>query len=329
MMTRKENLMALYHHQSHDHIPVRDSAGVGGDFVEFENGPRGGAGGPDGFGMEWARNSAGSFGGTPAPGKVVLPDVTEWKKYVKFPDVTKYDWQAQAEAQNVRGIDRDAMVVEYGCWNGPFLRLVDLMTMTEGLMALVEEPEACAELLNAIVDYRITTLEYIKKYFDPDTVTIYDDFAHERGLFVSPDTYNELIFPAHKRWSDAVRSYGMIPLMHVCGKPEQVVPGFADEGFEAWTIAAPENDLVSLAGVCGDRLAFMGCWDLQGKWITPGQSPTEEELRQKVRDTMDTYGPCGNVGVSPFIINPSLDGLWAMQILGDEAVRYGTDFYCR
>ncbi len=47
MMTRKENLMAVYHHQSHDHIPVRDSAGVGGDFEEFENGPRGGSGGPD------------------------------------------------------------------------------------------------------------------------------------------------------------------------------------------------------------------------------------------------------------------------------------------
>ena len=75
MMTRKENLMAIYHHQSHDHIAsFLDFASVGGDAEEFENGPRNGTGGQDWFGMEWRRNAAGSGGGTPAPGKIILPD---------------------------------------------------------------------------------------------------------------------------------------------------------------------------------------------------------------------------------------------------------------
>ena len=47
MMNRKDNLMAIYHHQSHDHIAsFFDIASVGGDAEEFENGPAGGAGGP-------------------------------------------------------------------------------------------------------------------------------------------------------------------------------------------------------------------------------------------------------------------------------------------
>ena len=100
MMTRKDNMMALYYHQSHDHIPsFMDLAMVGGDAEEFENGPAGGSGGKDWFGMEWSRTVSGMGGGTPAPGKVILPDVAEWKKYVRFPDVSRYDWQAQANAQ--------------------------------------------------------------------------------------------------------------------------------------------------------------------------------------------------------------------------------------
>ena len=329
MMNRKDNLMAIIHHQSHDHIGgFMDKAGCGGDAEEFENGPAGGSGGLDWFGMEWARNSAGFGGGTPAPGKCTLPDVTEWKKYVKFPDVTKYDWQAQADRQ-LASFDPKEKVLEYSCWNGPFLRLVDLMIFDNGLMAFFEEPEACAELLNAIVDYRIGTLEYIKKYFNPDVVTIFEDFAHERGLFISPETYDTLISPVHKKWADAVRSYGMIPFKHVCGKCEEVVDRFVTEGFEAWTICQPENDIVGLQEKVGDKLMFSGCWDLQAKWIEPGTTPTEEQLRAKVREAIDLYGPGGNLALNPAIFHPAVNMREASPILSDELNKYGTNYYCK
>ncbi len=232
--------------------------------------------------------------------------------------------------EQLEGVDRNEKVVTYGCWNGPFLRLVDLMGMVDGLMAMIEEPEACEELLTAITDYRINTLEYIKKYFDPDIVTIFDDFAHERGLFISPDTYNELIFPQHKRWAEAVRAYGMIPDMHVCGKAEMLVPGFADEGFEAWRISAPENDLVALQKVCGDRLVFWGCWDIQAKWITPGMHPTAEDFRRKMREAMELYGPGGNIVMSGLFMNPNVeDPGAAMSAMYDEILNFGTGYYVK
>jgi hypothetical protein len=328
MMTRKENILAIYAHAPHDHIgSFADLAHVGGDAEEFENGPAGGSGGRDWFGMAWARTASGFGGGTPSPGEVLLPDVTEWKKYVHFPDVSKYDWAGQARRQ-LANVDRDSHPVDYGCWNGPFLRLVDMMTMVEGLCALVEEPEACEELLTAITDYRIGTLPYIKKYFDPDIITLYDDFAHERGLFVSPATYRDLIAPQHKRWCDAVRSYGIIPDMHVCGKPETVVPSFPDEGFAAWQVVQQENDIVRLQAECGDRLALLGCFDMQAKWIAPGQVPTEAELREKVREAIDRYGPGGNVAICGIIAHPAVDMRLARTVLHDEIVRYGTGYYC-
>lgn len=328
MMTRKENMIAIYRHQPHDHIgSYADLAHVGGDAEEFENGPANGVGGKDWFGMEWSRTPSGFGGGTPSPGKVLLPDVTRWREFVHFPDISKYDWEGQARRQ-LSGVDRDNRVVDYGCWNGQFLRLVDMMTMVEGLCSLVEEPEACHELLSAITDYRIETLPYIKKYFDPDVVTLYDDFAHERGLFVSPDTYQNLIAPQHKRWADAVRSYGIIPDMHVCGKPELVVPSFIDEGFEAWQIVQPENDILSLQKEVGDRLAFIGCVDMQAKWIQPNSIPTEEELRAKIREAIDLYGPGGNVAIICMVAHPAVNFVEAKRIMHDEIVKYGTGYYC-
>ncbi|MBO4331447.1 MAG: hypothetical protein J5827_05175 [Oscillospiraceae bacterium] len=329
MMTRKDNMMAIYNHQSHDHIGcLLDMGGVGGDDEEFENGPLGG-GGADGFGVIWAKGEpAAGGGGTPAPGHIVLPDITEWRDYVHFPDVSKYDWQSQADRQLAR-VDRKTQVIDYRCYNGPFLRLVDLMGMVEGLVSFSEEPEACEELLTAITDYRISTLEYIKKYFDPDIVTIFDDFAHERGLFISPDTYAELISPQHKRWADAVRSYGMIPDMHVCGKAESVVPSFIDEGFEAWQIVQQENDIVRLQEEVGDRLAFYGCWDLQAKWIKPGTRPTDDELRAKVREAIDLYGPGGNLALMCVINNPAVDTIPAIMTMNQEVIQYSAGYYCR
>jgi hypothetical protein len=329
MMTRKDNMMAIYNHQSHDHIgSMWDMVQVGGDAESFENGPLDCEEGADGFGLIWRRTKSGNGGGTPAPNQNLIPDITEWRDVVHFPEVDKYDWEGQAKMQ-MTGIDRNEKVIDYCCWNGPFLRLVNMMGMVEGLMAFAIDPEACEEFLNAYTDYRISTLPYIKKYFDPDVVTLFDDFAHERGLFLSPDTYDEIIKPQHKRWTEAVRSYGFIPDMHVCGKPEAVVPGFVEEGMEGWQIVQQENDIVGLQKEIADKLALIGCWDLQAKWITPGVRPTEEELRAKVREAIDKYGPGGNVAILCMILNPEVDFDESAKIMHDEVLKYGTGYYCK
>ena len=329
MMNRRDNILALLHHQSHDHIPVTaDIAMTGGSRETFENGPAGG--GPDGFGLVWQGSASAMGAGLPAPGQYVLDDVTEWKKQVRFPDVTSFDWEGMAAEQLAR-FDPKNQIQEYGLWNGQFLRLTHMMGFEEGLMALYTEPEACRELLDAITDYRISTLEYIVKYFRPDSICLYDDFATEQGLFLSPDTYYELIAPQHKKLFDAVRSYGVIPNLHICGKPEEVVPRLPEEGCEAWEICQPENDLLRLQQEVGDKLAFIGCYDMIGK--SNGfniHEPTEEELRQSMRDCIDKYGPGGNVGIMGMIMYADPQKMVStMMTLSDEAIRYGTNYYCK
>ncbi|MBR6800962.1 MAG: hypothetical protein IKM61_04350 [Eubacteriaceae bacterium] len=324
-MNRRENMLAFLNHEKHDHVPnfITDVCGVGGDNELFENGPK--EGGYDGFGCLWHKTASANGAGVPAANHIVLTDVTEWKKQVKFPKFEEFDWEGAAKAQLARA-DRNNQIVEYGFWNGQFLRLMHLMGFEEGLIAMYEEPEACAELLDAITDYRIKTLEYAVKYFKPDVVTIYDDVATERGLFMSLDTYKKLIAPTHKKFFDAAKSLGVIPNLHVCGKCEDMVPTIVEEGAHAWEICQPENDLVRLGKELGDKLAFIGGYDMIGEFAY--KDATEEELRKSVRDTIDAYAPQGNFGIMAMIMMSDMEKFGRyVGILTDEAMKYGTNYY--
>jgi|GEM_PF-240712 len=324
MMDRKENFMHFINHEPHDHIPcTADFCMVGGNMELFENGPLGG--GADEFGCIWDATDSAMGQGVPAPGQKYISDVTDWKNQVHFPDPSKYDWQAQADAQ-MPAYNPETQVLDYGCWNGQFLRLMHLLGFDNGLLALAMEPEACSEFMGAITDYRISTLPYIKKYFNPDIVTIYDDVATTANLFMSPNTYRELIAPHHKKWFAAVREQGMIPSMHICGKCESIIPDLPGEGTEMWEICEITNDLVGLQKKVGDKLAFFGGYPMNGKFSYT--DPTEEELRQSVRDTIDKYGPAGNYGFFGLIMYADPQRTFnTMMTLTDEAIKYGTNYY--
>ena len=326
MMNRRENFLRFMNHEPHDHIPcLLDVCMVGGDNEYFENGPI--EGGMDDFGCGWVKTSSGMGAGTPAPGDPVIPNPLEWEKYLKLPNPAEIDWEAQVEREmQFKGFNPEEQVLNYGCWNGPFLRLTHLMGFENGLMALFMSPDACKELLDKLVDYRIETLPYIKKYYNPDYVTIYDDFATSNNLFLSPHVYEALIAPQHKRFFDAVRSYDMIPSIHICGKCEDVVPSLPDEGTTMWEICEPSNDLVSLAEQVGDRLAFFGGLSMQSEMAF--KQPTEEELVEVVHEAIDKYGPAGNYGfMGMYMFEDMNEFVRCMVTMNTEAIKYGTNYY--
>jgi hypothetical protein len=327
MMDRRENLLAILAHKPHDHVGNlgTDVHGTGGSLESFENGPPGG--GFDGFGLKWAATTTAMGQATPAPGSAVLKHVEDWKKVVKFPDLDAYDWEGQAKAQ-LAAFNPAAQVQEYGIWNGQFLRMAHLMGFENCLVAMVEEPEASLEFLEALTDYKIRLAEYVVKRFKPDSICLYDDVATERGPFMSPATYRNLIKPGHKRFFDAVRAMGVIPNLHVCGKCEILVPDFQEEGPEAWEVCQPENDLVGLQKTLGSKLAFMGGFDMQGPLSQ--REPTEEELRNVTRECIDKYGPGGNYIYMGFLMYNDISlALKCAAILSDEALKYGSNYYRR
>lgn len=306
MLTPKENfLLAAVEHQKPEWVPneMSDVIMYGGAFETFENGPAGG--GLDGFGVTW--HATESAGGQPVPGgKPVLDDIEMWEDVVKFPNLDDFDWEGSAAMQaGMMGNDRDQRAVEYGMWNGQFLRLTHLMGFENALCALLEEPEACDALFTAVTDYKIQCVERIAKYFKPDIITSYDDIAAEKGLFMSPATYRSLIKPHHKRLNDAIRAHGIEPFIHTCGKCEEIIPDYAEIGTTAWTSAQPMNDIVSILKNYGNKISVIGGYDTNGK---PGlEDATDAVIDAEVKRCMETYGPYGSYILMGFRLMSSPD----------------------
>lgn len=114
MFTKEDYMAAVVEHEKPQHLPSAMSGLVvmtGGALETFENGPFGG--GPDGFGVIWEASQSAGGQAVPAPGHVVLEDITAWEDVVKFPDLDAYDWDGQAKLQ-LAGADRNRQVIEYG-----------------------------------------------------------------------------------------------------------------------------------------------------------------------------------------------------------------------
>jgi hypothetical protein len=326
--TSKENFyLATVEHKIPEWIPnaFTDVAMAGGSRETFENGPAGG--GPDGFGVVWHGSASAGGQPVPAPGEYVLKDVTAWEDIVKFPDLDAYDWEGEAALQ-LQNVDRSQKPLEYGCWNSQFLRFSHLLGFENALVAMLEEPEASLALLNAITDYKIRLLGYIKKYFNPDIVTNYDDVATEKGLFMSPATYRTLIKPQHKRFNDAVKDLGMIPFQHTCGRCEDIMGDYIEEGAYAWSAAQPMNDIVAIQEKYADKIAVIGGFDSNGKPGRPDATP--EEVDAEVKRVIETYAPRGSFVFMGFRMLGDVDFEVTMKAFGELAAsfdKYSKDFY--
>jgi hypothetical protein len=98
---------------------------------------------------EFASSAPGGL--IPDPGNFVLKDVTRWKKDIAIPDVEKYDWEKIAgDGAGRFPVDRDKKAFAIQCNCDPWERLAALMGFEGAMIAMLEEPEACYELLTAL-----------------------------------------------------------------------------------------------------------------------------------------------------------------------------------
>lgn len=323
MITPKENYLNVLDHKEPAYTPmfVVDCAGAGFGATpgpEFEKGPLGG--GYDGFGVRWEAPASGGGAPIPAPGEFIMDyeDVPNWREHVKFPNLSAFDWEGYSARDlagpDGKGIDRDTVALDYGCGNGPFERLAALMGFEDALLAMAMYPEDTKDLVEAIVDWKIEVLPYVKKYINPDMFTSYDDICTEKGSFMSPQMYREIIKPGTKRLFDAVREAGMIPIQHTCGFAEDFVEDFIDTGAVAWTSVQACNDVDRLLTEYGDRFTFIGGWDSNGPASLT--AATDEEIETEVKRCFDEYGGRKGYIFFGFRVADSLDPMRSAQEMG-------------
>jgi hypothetical protein len=297
--------------------------------------------GLDDFGVEWTY-VADAKAPMPTTGKILFDDIADWRSHVKFPDLEAIDWDKQADidvhtdfmalvagagivpmADGKSAYDEDKLVL---CMviNGPFERLHSMMGFENALMALLTDPDECYEYFKAIADWKIEYFKKIAKHYKVDVINAHDDYGSKDRMFMSPDTWRQLIKPHLKRMVDACHEAGVLYQHHSCGYIEPILEDLAEIGVDAIdTLQGGSNkNLVALKQKLGDRLTFCGGFDNQGVLEVPGV--TSAQIKSEYQRVVNDLGPGGS-----FVVFPITIGFDYVGDLLDEHFKYGMGFYAK
>lgn len=173
-----------------------------------------------------------------------------------------------------------------------FLRGLD-----ELLMDVVAEPSFVHELLEAICEYNLATLEGMVG-FEPDGVFISDDYGFQDQLMMRPEHWRALVRPHVGRLLTAARSYGLVTMLHTCGRVVDIIPDLIELGLDILHPIQPEAmDIFALKREFGADITFCGGISTQG--LLPFGTPAE--IRANVRETIDVMGAGGGYITEPGI----------------------------
>jgi len=129
------------------------------------------------------------------------------------------------------------------------------------LPALLEEPDWIRDFCQVHLDFYKRHYEIVfREAGTPDGFFLYEDFGFCNGLFCSPQTLKELIFPYEKALVEFFHDYGLPVILHSCGDVRKAVPQIIEAGFDCLQPmeAKAGCDVLAFAKTYGNKLAYMG-----------------------------------------------------------------------
>ena len=155
---------------------------------------------------------------------------------------------------------------KYTLFGGAFVFEIMRQSMGDLCMyeSFVADPEWVRDFCRVYTDFFIG---HYKLWFEkcelPDAVRLCEDLGYKNGLFCSPASLQDLVFPFYKEIIDFLHSHGLKVILHACGGLTEAVPMVVEAGFDAidpLEVAAGCN-LVEFARRSDNRLVFSGGFD--------------------------------------------------------------------
>lgn len=294
-MTPKENFMAYFHNEAYEWIPSSfdlqrfNSAEIGDNkargLVHQQNPiSRDEFGGKGLFDVEW--KFVPEVNGSIDVGRT-FDDIADWKEKVHFTPLESFDWEGVAE-RNKDWLSTDKVIMAT-MFSGYFERLISFTDFEDAALYMIDEDskEDVKALFNALTDYYIEYIGYMKKYFHIDMLEFHDDWGSQTSLLMSKDTHREMIMPYVKRIVDACHEQGILYMQHSCGFVEDLIPHMIECGVDTW-VGQNCCDKKKLVKLYGDKLHF-------GVMINPSPMPERpaEQIIEEVKNQIEEYKGMG------------------------------------
>ena len=152
----------------------------------------------------------------------------------------------------------------------PQLNVFELMHRVCGheymLMGMALDPDWVKDMSDVFAELIVDLLEtlFVEEGL-PDAVFFFEDMGFKGKPFMSPAMYKDIVWPAHKRTFDFVRSKGLPVIVHSCGYVEPLLPGLIEAGMDCLQAMEVKAgmDLLKLKKKFGDRITLFGGMDIR------------------------------------------------------------------
>jgi uroporphyrinogen decarboxylase len=149
----------------------------------------------------------------------------------------------------------------YGFWEAAR----DLLGPEQLLMSVATDPRWVCEIMEYLETLFIRVYEALRAagaYMDG--IFFYDDLAYRHGLFFSPASYREFLWPSHCRIFRRMHDDGLDVVLHTCGNVNEAVPLLVEAGIDCLQPleAKAGMRLDALKSSFGTQLALMGNVDV-------------------------------------------------------------------
>jgi len=190
---------------------------------------------------------------------IVLKDVTEWRSVIKAPELNfpEEDWaKCKAFVDSIDRAEKFAAVVHV---TGVFGQLHYLMGMEDCMTNFYTEPEAMKELIGAITEWELEYARIHCERLKPDMVFHHDDWGSHRSTFLSPEMFDEFIFPSYKKIYGFYKANGVEVVVHHSDTyAATLVPHMIEMGIDVWQGCVDTNNIPALIQEYGGKISFMG-----------------------------------------------------------------------
>ncbi len=271
----------------------------------------------DQFGIKWKKHSQ-QFGGYCEFVEHPLADIKNYDNY-KMPDPFKVHVNEFKQYEDMLKNEGKEYAILGGCACTMFEAAWYLRGLENFLTDLYLNKDFAIELLDITMEY---SLAISKKLVEMGVDIIWwgDDVSNERGPYINPALFRELIKPRYAHMVEEVRKINkdVFVAFHCDGKVDWVIEDFIEVGFDILNPLQPDaNDVAEIKKKYGKKLTFWGNADTR-KILNFGNFA---DVAEEVRHVIEVLSPGGGhilctnhtIQASPRAVDNTAAYYWAAE----------------